>query len=94
MLDRLDEECKNMMITSEIVYRTLISREDADSLDYSPSMIPLTKVIEYLLNDIYGKIKGNIVFEGPGMNIDSNSVRFSKTRTNLSPKNALRWDRL
>jgi len=52
-----------MMITSEIVYRTLISREDADSLDYSPSMIPLTKVIEYLLNDIYGKIKGNIVLK-------------------------------
>jgi len=51
----------------------------------------LTKVIEYLLNDIYGKIKGNIVFEGPGMNIDSNSVRFFKDRTNLSPKNALRW---
>jgi len=87
--DRLDEECKNMMITSEIVYRTLISREDADSLDYSPSMIPLTKVIEYLLNDIYGKIKGNIVFEGPGMNIDSNSVRFFKDKNEPEPKECL-----
>ncbi|RXE57965.1 hypothetical protein [Acetivibrio mesophilus] len=87
--DRLDEECKSMMITSEIVYRTLVSREDADSLDYSPSMIPLTKVIEYLLNDIYIKIKYNIVFDGPGMNIDSNSVRFFKDKNETEPKECL-----
>ncbi|GAE90914.1 hypothetical protein [Acetivibrio straminisolvens] len=87
--DKLDEECKSMMITSEIVYRTLISRGDAESLDYSPSMIPLTKVIEYILNDIYNKIKCNIVFDGPGMNIDSNSVRFFKDKNETEPKECL-----
>jgi len=46
-------------------------------------------VIEYLLNDIYGKIKGNIVFEGPGMNIDSNSVRFFKDKNEPEPKECL-----
>jgi len=55
-------------------------------------MIPLTKVIEYLLNDIYGKIKGNIVFEGPGMNIDSNSVRFFKDKNEPEPKECLEMD--
>ncbi|HOM01891.1 MAG TPA: hypothetical protein PLH43_03580 [Acetivibrio sp.] len=87
--DKLDEECKNMMITSEIVYRTLSSRADAENLDYSPAMIPLTKVIEYLLNDIYSKIKCNIVFEGPEMNVDSNSVRFFKERNESEPKTCL-----
>ncbi|NLM59009.1 MAG: hypothetical protein GX194_07810 [Clostridium sp.] len=87
--DRLDEECRSMMITSEIVYRTLVARQDADELDYSASMIPLTKVIEYLLNEIYSKLKGNIVFDGPEMNIDFNSVRFFKDKNDTEPKECL-----
>ncbi len=87
--ERLDDECKNMMITSEIVYRTLVARKDAETLDYSPSMIPLTKVIEYLLNDIYNRIKYNIVFDGPGMNIDSRSVDFFRDKYTMKPRNGL-----
>lgn len=87
--ERLDDECRNMMITSEIVYRTLVARGDAEKLDYSPSMIPLTKIIEYLLNDLYNRIKYNIVFDGPGMNIDSRSVDFFRDKYTLRPKNSL-----
>lgn len=87
--EKLDDECKSMMITSEIVYRTLVARPDAETLDYSASMIPLTKVIEYLLNDIFDRIKHNIVFEGSGMNIDQRAVDHFRDKRTGKPKKAL-----
>lgn len=87
--DNLDEECRNMMITSEIVYRTLVARADADKLDYSPAMIPLTKVMESLLNGIFNMIKSNIVFSGPAMNIDTSSIDYYKERNANTPKDSL-----
>lgn len=61
--NRLNDECRNMLITAEIVYKTLSERADSKELDYSPAMIPLTKVVEYLLNQVFNKIKPFINFD-------------------------------
>lgn len=50
---KLEQEIRNYLVTGEIVYRLLSSREDADSLDFSAALIPLTKAVEQILNLIY-----------------------------------------
>lgn len=41
------------LVTGEVVYRYLSSRADADQLDYSPALIPLTKALEVILHHVY-----------------------------------------
>lgn len=63
----LEQEIRNYLVTGEIVYRLLSSREDAGSLDFSAALIPLTKAVEQILNLIYRRMN---VWAFPGL--DSN----------------------
>lgn len=49
-------EYKNYLITSEIVYRMLSRRKDAAELYFSPALIPLTKAMELVLNLVFQRI--------------------------------------
>lgn len=60
----LEQEIRNYLVTGEIVYRLLSSREDADSLDFSAALIPLTKAVEQILNLIYRRMN---VWPFPGL---------------------------
>ena len=61
---KLEQEIRNYLVTGEIVYRLLSSREDADSLDFSAALIPLTKAVEQILNLIYRSMN---VWPFPGL---------------------------
>lgn len=87
--DKLDKECKNMLITSEIVYRTLAKREDARVLDYSASMIPLTKVIEYILNQVFDNVKENINYREDFREEYDRNIYGKRIRETWVPKDSI-----
>ena len=69
----IKEDCHDLIITSELVYRLLSAREDSDKLDFSAALISLTKCIEILLHEIYKRLK---IIEYPDIDNDTKKNYF------------------
>lgn len=53
-LDHQEEmDVTNYLVTSEIVFQFLETREYSDEVDYSPALIPLTKSLEVVMNHLF-----------------------------------------
>lgn len=54
------QEVRDYLVTAEIVFEMLAGRRDADNLDFSAALIPLTKAMELILFSVYQKIRKNM----------------------------------
>ncbi|NLI89165.1 MAG: hypothetical protein GX366_01970 [Epulopiscium sp.] len=68
-------DCRNYLVTSEIVFKVLSDRDDRDQVDFSAALISLTKAMEKILNDIYQQMDIKIY---PGIDSKTKHTYFKK----------------